>query len=306
MPSPWSPGRPSWVDLRSLLLAGREVLQLAGAAVPEGRDSGVRGAEDKAVDFLVQRASSRRKRRRSGSRSRRRKCRSGSTSSAAVLQGDKTKYQAELKKEGITEADIKADLEANILAQKISDRVAKAKPVTDQQAQAYYDAHKTQYSQPESRQVAHILVKSKALADKLYQELQGGADFGTLAAKYSTDTASAKDGGKLVDTKGSFVPEFEQVAFALKTGEIGKPVKSQYGWHVIKALGDTQEASTKPFSEVKSQIVDTLQTDQRNKAMQAWVAGVRAKYAAQVGLATGFHPVAGSTGSAGAAGTTGP
>jgi parvulin-like peptidyl-prolyl isomerase len=218
------------------------------------------------------------------------------------FEGDDAKYQQELKNQGLSEADVKADLEAQLLSEKIFNQVTKGATVSDEQLKTYYDEHGSDYTTAEKRQVAHILVDSKSLADKIYAQLQDGADFAELAKKYSTDKASAKNGGELTDEKGSFVPEFEKVAFALDTGEIGEPVKSQYGWHVIRALSDTQPAAKQSFAEVKATIRGSLLSEQRNTKMTDWVNGVRAKYGPQVAYAVGFEPVGISTGAA----TTGP
>lgn len=217
------------------------------------------------------------------------------------FEGDDAKYQAELKKQGLTEADVKADLEAQLVSEKIFAQVTKNDSVTDQQVKIYYESNKKDFGSPEQRDVAHILVDSKSLADEIYTQLQDGADFAELAKEHSTDEASAQDGGKLTDQKGSFVPEFEKVAFALETGAIGEPVKSQFGWHVIKALADAKAAATSTFAEVEQDIRGQLTTEKRNKSMSSWVDEVRAKFAPQIAYAVGFEPVGISTG----AGATG-
>ena len=207
--------------------------------------------------------------------------------------GDEEKYKDELEAQGITDADIREDLRAQILSQKIFDEVTREETVTEAEVQAYYDENEEQFTTPERREVAHILVEEgdKALADDLYQQLRDGADFAELAKKHSTDTGSAEQGGKLTDVKGSFVPEFEEVAFSLETGEIGEPVKSQFGWHIIKALEDTKPATTTPFAEVKDTIGEQLRDERRNEAMSAWVAEARAQYEDRIAYAAGFEPV---------------
>jgi foldase protein PrsA len=208
------------------------------------------------------------------------------------FNGDEKKYQDELEKQGVTEEDVRADLRAQLISQKIFAQVNEGVTITDAEVQQYYDDNKAQFTTPESREVAHILVapKDKALAEDIYQQLQNGADFAELAKKYSTDTGSAKDGGKLTDQRGSFVPEFEDVAFSLETGEISKPVKSQYGWHIITALEDTKPESTTPFSEVKTPLHDQLLDQKKNERMLDWERKARAKYADSIGYAVGFAP----------------
>jgi parvulin-like peptidyl-prolyl isomerase len=211
------------------------------------------------------------------------------------FEGDDTVYQEELEKQAITEADVLADLRAQVISRKIFDEVTKGETVTDEEVDAYYEENKEQFTTPESREVAHILVDDKKLADDLHAQLQDGADFAELAKKHSTDTGSAEEGGKLTDVRGSFVPEFEEVAFALETGEIGEPVESQFGWHIITALADTKPEETTPLEEVRDSIRDQLLQDKQNKAMAAWVEGVRAKFADQIAYATGFAPASTAT-----------
>jgi foldase protein PrsA len=144
--------------------------------------------------------------------------------------------------------------------------------------------------------VRHILVAKKALADAIYTKLKNGASFVAMVTKYSTDTGSKSAGGKLTDTKGSLVAPFEKVAFALKTNEISKPVHSQYGWHIIQALGDTQPATQKPFSAVESTIKQQLlQTDQK-AALTSFTKTTYAGFCkGQIAYGTGYAPTTTAT-----------
>ena len=85
---------------------------------------------------------------------------------------------------------MRTDVRANLLSDAIYKKVTADAKVTDADVKAYYDSHQSVYTQPETRVVRHILVKDKALADKLYAQLKGGADFATLAKKYSQDPGS--------------------------------------------------------------------------------------------------------------------
>jgi foldase protein PrsA len=208
-------------------------------------------------------------------------------------QGDEQRYEQELKSLGLTEEDIRAELETQLLNQKLFDEVTKDVSVTDEDVRKYYDENRDRFRAPDSREVAHILVDTKKKAQELYAELEAGADFAELAKDNSTDESSAQNGGQLPDPArkdGSLVPEFEKVAFELATGEISKPVKSEYGWHIIKALTDTKPASTTPFDQVEKDIREQLLQEKRNAAMTEWVTDTRAKYASETSYATGFEP----------------
>ena len=100
-------------------------------------------------------------------------------------------------------------------------------------------------------------------AGNVLDELKGGTSFDELAKKYSLDPGSARNGGDLGEfPKGVMVPEFEKAAFELKEpGEISAPVKSQFGYHIIK-LEEHIPASPSPFEQVKAAIVREL-TDTR-------------------------------------------
>ena len=116
--------------------------------------------------------------------------------------GDKKKYEKQLKEQGLTEKQVRNDIRAQIVSEKIFEQVTKDVKVTDKQIEEYYAKNKAQYSQPESRDVRHILVKTKKQADSLYTQLKAGGDFAALAKKYSEDTGSKANGGKLTITKG--------------------------------------------------------------------------------------------------------
>lgn len=84
---------------------------------------------------------------------------------------------------------------------------------------------------------AHILVKKLSEAENIIQKLNQGEKFGKLAKELSIDSPSAKKDGNLgYFTKGMMVKPFEEAAFALQVGEISKPVKSEFGYHIIKRL----------------------------------------------------------------------
>ncbi|MGS0679742.1 SurA N-terminal domain-containing protein [Shewanella sp. 125m-7] len=153
------------------------------------------------------------------------------------------------------------ELNANDLAADVT--------VTDADAQAYYDEHKAQYTQAEKRLAAHILVQlgdddsaAKAKAEAIYKQLQDGADFAEIAKTESEDTFSGEQGGQLDWFEaGVMEPEFDQALFALNKGEYSNVVKTNFGYHIIKAL-DIQPGAQAPFADVKEKIVAQLQDKQ--------------------------------------------
>ncbi len=203
--------------------------------------------------------------------------------------GDLKAYEDELKKQGLTQEDVESDVKSRLVEQQLFDDVTKDVTIDDADVRAYYDENTEEFKTAESREVAHILVETKKEADEIYQQLQDGADFAELAEQRSQDPSSAVQGGKLTDERGSFVPEFEKVAFAIETGEVAQPVKSEFGWHVITALEDTKPASTTPFEEAETEIRETVLQQKKNEVMTAWVEDVLAKY--DIVYAPGFQPL---------------
>jgi foldase protein PrsA len=208
---------------------------------------------------------------------------------------DEQKYQAELAKAGITDAQVRDQVRLRILTNKLSEAVTKNVAVTDADVKAYYDKNRSTYDQPESREVRHILVKSQAQAQKLHDQIENGADFAALAKKYTQDTASKADGGKFTAFKGRTVQPFDDFVFSAKTGELSDPIKTEFGWHLIETLGPIKPGTTKPLDEVKDSIRSTLLQTKRNAAVQAWLAALPKKYADQISYAPGYAPAASAT-----------
>jgi peptidyl-prolyl cis-trans isomerase C len=135
----------------------------------------------------------------------------------------------------------------------------KRNPITDAEAKAEYDKLKAQQAGTEFR-ARHIPVEKEDDAKALVAKIKAGEKFEELAKKNSKDPGSAENGGDLDFAKpDAYVPEFGQAMAKLKKGEFTEtPVKTQFGWHIIK-LEDTREAQFPAFDEVKPQLVQRLQ-----------------------------------------------
>jgi len=130
--------------------------------------------------------------------------------------------------------------------------------VSDGLAKGIYDDKVKMIPPEEEVDARHILVETEAKANEVLEKVGKGEDFTALAALYSNDPGSKADGGKLgYFSKGQMVKEFEDAAFALKKGEVSKPVQSKFGWHVIK-LEDRRTRPLPTFEEVKPQIVQSI------------------------------------------------
>jgi foldase protein PrsA len=210
--------------------------------------------------------------------------------------GDKKKYDKQLKEQGLSDKQVRNDIRAQIISERIFAKVTKDVKVTDKQIEDYYNKNKAQYSQPESRDVRHILVKARPKADDIYNQLEAGANFATLAKKFSEDTGSKANGGKLTISKGQTVKAFDSIAFALKKNVISKPIKTEFGWHIIQALSNVKPAKVTPLKDVKESIKQQLAQTKKNEAMTKWVDDLKKDYEDKISYAVGFNPPPGATG----------
>jgi foldase protein PrsA len=204
------------------------------------------------------------------------------------FKGDDDKYQEELEKQGLTEEQLREQIAAKVLSDKIYAAITKDVAVTDAQIKAYYDSNKQQYQQGESREVRHILVKTKPLADEIHAKLRNGADFAKLAKRYSEDTASKAEGGNFTAFEGKTVAPFDKFVFDAATGDLSRPIKTEFGWHVIEVLEDVKPPSAQPLADVRESIESTLLQQKQNEALQAWVRETRQTY--DVVYAPGYAP----------------
>src|ERR1700693_623698 len=141
---------------------------------------------------------------------------------------------------------------------------------TDDAMKKVYEEASKQISGEQEVHARHILVETEDEAKAIEEELKKGADFAELAKKKSKDPG-ASDGGDLgFFTKDQMVPEFSAVAFALEPGKISDPVKSQFGWHVIK-VEEKRNRQAPAFDQVKGQI----ETYVTRKAQADYVAKLR-------------------------------
>jgi peptidyl-prolyl cis-trans isomerase C len=118
--------------------------------------------------------------------------------------------------------------------------------------QTYNDAVKSIGGQEEVR-ARHILVDSEDEAKTLLDQIKGGADFATIAKEKSKDPGAAEGGDLGYFTKDQMVPEFAEVAFKMYPGQLSNPVKTQFGWHIIK-VEDKRTKQPPEFEKVKDQI----------------------------------------------------
>lgn len=223
--------------------------------------------------------------------------------------GNEQRYKAALKQQGYTEKDLRDTLRIQLVQDEIFKKVTGDVEVSDAEIRAFYAKNKTQrYRTPESRDVRHILVavctdasgkgadclpngKAKALANRLYKRVRNGGNFAALAKKYSDDPSSKDLGGKLSVVRGQTVAPFEQTAFGIGVKAISRPVKTQYGYHIIQPLTGIKKAQTQPLAKVKEQIRQELLGTKKNEAMTEWVKDTRKDFCdGNLQFQVGFKP----------------
>jgi len=207
--------------------------------------------------------------------------------------GGQKKLDALLKKQGVTTEQLKTQLEAQMLQEAVRAKVGENAKVTAAQIKAYYDdpKNKSQFVVADSIDARHVLVKTKAEAEtvqKLLAADNSDANWTKVAKKYSTDPGTKDKGGSLGSfAKGRMVPEFEKVAFSIKTGTVSAPVKTQYGWHVIEVTKKTP-GSSQTLAEATPTIEQSLKYALQTKAWDTWLAAAEKK--ANIKYAAGFDP----------------
>ncbi len=154
------------------------------------------------------------------------------------------------------------------------EELAKTVAVTDDKLKAYYEEQKDQYTTAERRKISHILfaindkTDEKTALDKALKAKNelAAKDFATLAAEISDDKLTAKTGGDLgLFNVGVMEKSFEDAASALKLGEVSNPVKSAFGYHLIKVT-ELMPGETKPFDSVKNEVTKAYQKAQAENA----------------------------------------
>ena len=196
--------------------------------------------------------------------------------------GGPENYKKALDAQGITEVQFRKELEKGAKVNKLVEQACAgvADPTEDEVAK-FYEAHKAEFVVPHQVLCQHILVKGSddAALDKIKaireRIVSGGADFAEEAKKNS-DCPSGQEGGSLGwFGRGMMVPEFDNVAFEMKKGEVSGVVSTQFGYHIIYKA-DEKGGGQQTLVDVHDQIKDLLRHEARGRAMDAFVAELRA------------------------------
>ncbi|WP_027625383.1 peptidylprolyl isomerase [Clostridium lundense] len=182
------------------------------------------------------------------------------------FNNDKNKYQEELKKSGVSEENLKNYYKTQLIITKVRDELVKSVKIDDTAAKKQYDSSIYTYlEKPSKFHAYHILVKTEDEAKKVKERLNKGEDFAKVAKEVSTDPGSKDKGGDLGAVEyGQFVKPFVDAVVKLNKGEVSEPVKSDYGYHIIKVI-DKEPFKIKSFDSVKEQIKKDLLPQEQQK-----------------------------------------
>lgn len=154
-------------------------------------------------------------------------------------------------------------LKANRLKEYAIGKMIEGATVTEEEVRSFYDANQQQFSPGSTISASHILVKTEDEAKTIKDQLNQGKEFGELAKENST-CPSKNNGGSLgTFGRGQMVPEFEEVAFSLDIGQISEPVKTEFGYHIIR-VDDKQEGSIVDYGQVRDNIESYLLNEKRS------------------------------------------
>ncbi|WHX67312.1 peptidylprolyl isomerase [Peribacillus frigoritolerans] len=186
--------------------------------------------------------------------------------------GDEKSLKEQLEASGSSMEALKKDIVVYLQTKKL---VEPRITVTDDEISTYFEDNKDTFAQAEQVEASHILVEDEKTAKKVAKELAAGGDFAKLAAEYSTDTETADNGGSLgYFGKGDMVEEFENVAFDLDINKVSDPVKTEYGYHIIKVTGK-KEAKKANLEDSKEVIKETLLSERLQEEYPVWLAEVK-------------------------------
>ena len=190
-------------------------------------------------------------------------------------------FSAALKAQGFSLDELKIYLGTQLMLQRVGVKLTKGHPPTEAELMAFYTQNKDALDS--QIKVAHILVCSKtnestkvcdqtagdqALAAEIARRAKAGEDFGALAKQYSQDSTTASKGGELDYVgRGTLATEFEQAAFGLtQPGQISDPVKTVYGFHIIKLIN-----KGRPFADARPELEKAVRAANEKKATDDWL-----------------------------------
>jgi parvulin-like peptidyl-prolyl isomerase len=172
---------------------------------------------------------------------------------------------------------LKNNFENSILISLMIEKDIKSKTrVTVEDAKKEYETHPEMFTQKAQVKARHILLKDEKTAKEVLVKLKGGGDFKKLASEFSQGPSASKGGELGYFSKGRMVKPFEETAFSLKVGEISKPVKTKFGYHIIQVT-ERKKEKVIPFKDIKDRWIQYLTDRKVNEKVQSLLQGLRKK-----------------------------
>jgi parvulin-like peptidyl-prolyl isomerase len=185
-------------------------------------------------------------------------------------------FDRALQQQGVSRAELRERVRFELTVRRIVESLRVPAP-TDQEARGYFEAHREAFDEPERVRVRHVLVRTEAEARVALARLRAGESFAKVAKDLSQDPGTRERGGEVgLVAPGQTVPEFEQVAFRLKPGELSEPVRTSFGYHIVQVT-EKLPAKKATWERVRQQVLDLLRENKRREAFEAWVKELRGR-----------------------------
>jgi len=222
-------------------------------------------------------------------------------------------YLKFLRTSGRTEADLLYQVKLSVLTNELQAKIVQNKgTVSNAAISDYYNKNKSRFAQPESRDLEVVLTKKVDDANKAVAELKKGTAFKDVVKKYSVDSASKSQGGKLPGvTRGTQEKAFDTAIFSAKKGQLQGPVKTQFGYYVFEVTKITT-ATQQSLAQATDTIRNLLKSQSQQTALNNFVKDFQKRYRDKTVCAKGFTTSQCSNGpnpqssTQGAQGTSGP
>lgn len=181
--------------------------------------------------------------------------------------GGRENFENMLAMYGETLEDIKFNIEKNLQIKKLLEPQIE---VTEEEMMTYFEENKDMFNTEEQVKASHILVDSEEKAREVKNKLSAGEDFTKLASEYSIDESNKNSGGSLgFFSRGEMVSEFEEEAFTLEIGKISEPVKTDFGYHIIR-VEERKEAQEAIFEDNEDKVKDIIFDQKLPQAYNEW------------------------------------
>jgi foldase protein PrsA len=200
-------------------------------------------------------------------------------------------FQKFLASTGYTVSDLLLRVKLNSLSSKIQAKVSKeaGKKPTQKEITAYYEQHKSQYGQPEKRNISIILTKTQAQAEKAKKEIESGKSFASVAKSSSIDPVSKAAGGSLPGVvKGQEEKALDEAVFKAQLNVLGGPIKTPFGYYIYE-VKKTIPGSQQQLSQVQSTIQQQITSEKQQKTLSEFIKNFRKKWEARTSCRAGYE-----------------